>query len=117
MKTIFCVALILAGSFAAPPERLEPKQVKQPSQIIVQKPAQEPQYYYKPISYYPQYVSPEQYSSQYYQTNLPIYTTSGHVLGSPVIKAAYTYPFYTFPSVSSAPLVTYDYKAPVVESH
>lgn len=91
---------------------------KQANQIVVQKPLQEPQFYYRPLSFYPQYISPEQYTSQYYTYRAPIYTPAGPIYTPPIVKSSYTYPFHTLPSVSSSPLVNYDYKPLVtVESH
>lgn len=106
--------LLVVGSYAAPPEIVENK--KQISPIVIPKPLQEPQYYpyYKPISYYPQYIAPEQYTGHYYTYKAPIYTgPTGPVYTQPIVKAAYNYPFNSFPSVASSPLVSYDYK-PIV---
>ncbi|KAL5293191.1 hypothetical protein ACFFRR_011766 [Megaselia abdita] len=117
MNTAICFfILVVAACYAAPPESVENK--KQANQIVIQKPFQDPQYYYKPVSYYPQYISPDQFSSQYYTYRTPIYSPTGPIYTQPIVKAAYTYPFNSFPSVASSPLVSYDYKPLVsVESH
>lgn len=108
--------LIVASSYAAP--SAIPENKKQANQIVIQKPLQDPQFYYKPISFYPQYISPEQYTSQYYTYRAPIYSPAAPIYTQPIVKDAYTYPFNTFPSVASSPLVSYDYKPLVtVESH